>query len=837
MPEDIGPKIGLTGEAQFTAALKAINAQLRSVDAEMRAVTSAFGENDKATDQLAAKSATLGKAIDTLKSKLGVLQDQYDRQVKTLDDLGKALEKAKKEHGETSEEAGKAQNAYNRQAAEVAKLAAQINDTTAKLNGMQREQDETTAALRDLGNSAQTVGERLDDMGGAADDAEGDLKRAADAAESSAWMEAADQIAQLGDKLLDAANAAIELFNNIEGAETKVSAYFGEIGAAAEKNGALIQNIYNDGVGDTMDGVADALITVKKNLDGLNDTDLENLTKQAITLDELYGIDMNETLRGVNALMTQFGLDGQRAMDYIVAGTQNGLDKTNELGDNLSEYAGKFAQAGYSAEEYFQLLNNGLDGGAYNLDKVNDAINEVTTRLADGTIGDSIKSYSKDTQSLFKAWQKGEATQKQVIDSIVKDIGGAKTQQEALNLAALAFGTMAEDGNLKFITSLTTVGDTYDDVTGSAEGFFDATTTESQKLEGNMRQLQAAFAPLGEKLMELANIILPPIITAVEKVVAWFQSLPEPVQNFVGILGGLIAVMAVVAPIIGAITVAVTALNVPLLPLIAIIAGVAAVIAGVIWAIQNWGTITDWIQEKLAIAGAWIQEKVQAVWDFFQGFDDWLQGIFTTDWAQVFGPGLGDIMNAFAKNLSNIWESIKRIFSGIIDFIGGIFTGDWTRAWEGIKNVFGGIWDGMVGLAKGPINLIIGALNGLISGINFVIRGLNKIHFDIPDWVPGLGGKSFGINIGEIGKIPYLAKGGILYDGTALVGEAGPELLTMDGTRAIVRPLTGSKTAAQPTANITINVYAAEGQSEESIAQRVAQLLQEQLDRRNAVWA
>ena len=65
--------------------------------------------------------------------------------------------------------------------------------------------------------------------------------------------------------------------------------------------------------------------------------------------------------------MTQFGLDAQTAMDYIVAGTQNGLDKTNELGDNLSEYAGKFDQAGYSAKEYFQLLNNGLDGGAYNL--------------------------------------------------------------------------------------------------------------------------------------------------------------------------------------------------------------------------------------------------------------------------------------------------------------------------------------------------------------------------------------------------------------------------------------------------------------------------------------
>ncbi len=99
---------------------------------------------------------------------------------------------------------------------------------------------------------------------------------------------------------------------------------------------------------------------------------------------------MNETLRGVNSLMEQYGLTAQEAMDYIVKGTQNGLDKTNELGDNLSEYAGKFAQAGYSAEEYFQLLNNGLDGGAYNLDKVNDAINEVTTRMVDGTIADSL---------------------------------------------------------------------------------------------------------------------------------------------------------------------------------------------------------------------------------------------------------------------------------------------------------------------------------------------------------------------------------------------------------------------------------------------------------------
>ena len=79
----------------------------------------------------------------------------------------------------------------------------------------------------------------------------------------------------------------------------------------------------------------------------MDGTQLTNLTKQALKLEELYGIDMNETMRGVNSLMTQFGLSAQEAMDYIVRGTQNGLDKTNELGDNLSEYAGKFEHAGY----------------------------------------------------------------------------------------------------------------------------------------------------------------------------------------------------------------------------------------------------------------------------------------------------------------------------------------------------------------------------------------------------------------------------------------------------------------------------------------------------------
>ena len=114
-----------------------------------------------------------------------------------------------------------------------------------------------------------------------------------------------------------------------------------------------------------------------------------------------------------------------------------------------------------------------------------------------------------------RQWQSGGATQKEVIDSIVQDISGCQNQQEALNMAAEAFGTMAEDGNLKFIKSLTSVGTEYDNVRGKAKAMFDQTTTPMQEMEANTRQLQMALLPLGEMLMNLGNQILPPLVQAV----------------------------------------------------------------------------------------------------------------------------------------------------------------------------------------------------------------------------------------------------------------------------------------------------------------------------------
>ena len=126
------------------------------------------------------------------------------------------------------------------------------------------------------------------------------------------------------------------------------------------------------------------------------------------------------------------------------------------------------------------------------------------------------------------------------------------------------------------------------------------------------------------------------------------------------------------------------------------------------------------------------------------------------------GSLVSGVFGSIVAVISDVVGSIIGYLGGVIDFIVGVFTGNWKKAWEGIKTAFKNIIDGLVGILKFPINLIIDVINGFISG-------LNKIK--IPDWVPAVGGK--GINIP---KIPKLARGGIIDGPTvAVVGEAGKE--------------------------------------------------------------
>ena len=691
----------------LSQAVSQTSDKLEALESAQEQVTAAFQRGDIGQDKYQAfqreVEETRGK-LNQYKNDLSSLQTEQDRLSSNTARLEKLFSSTGTQVDDYADVLGsKLVSAIKNGTANSDQMKTAIEKIGKSATGGKADIRQLTDALDtvDDGEAIHNLIEELKQAGDAAQDTAEDVGRIAENTKGAAWMQTADQLSAVGDKIQDIGTKAMDAYSETENAVTKVNAYFGETGQAAEESANVIKSVYSDGVGESMDSVADAVLMVKKNLGDLSETDLTNLTQQAITLDELYGIDMNETLRGVNSLMQQYGLTAQEAMDYIVVGTQNGLDKTNELGDNLSEYAGKFSQAGYSASEYFQLLDNGLKNGAYNLDKVNDAINEVTTRLVDGTIGESIGSFSTKTQELFTSWQNGGATQKQVIDSIVADIGNCTNQQEALNLAALAFGTMAEDGNLKFITSMTSVGSTYDSVKGSAQGMFDATTTPMQQMESNTRKLQQALVPLGEKLAELANAILPPLLSVITTIGGWFERLPGPVQNFVIILGALLAAFTALTPVIAAISVAMGTLNISMLPIIAVIAAVAAAIAGIIAIIQNWGAITQWFGELWNTICTGIGAMV-----------DSLKAWFSNLWT----------------HLQSVWEGICNVVQTAVMLLGSIIQGaidiitlPFQMIWENFKGIVSSVWEGIKSVVSSAIHAVSSTISSVMGAIKNVI--------------------------------------------------------------------------------------------------------------------
>lgn len=262
------------------------------------------------------------------------------------------------------------------------------------------------------------------------------------------------------------------------------------------------------------------------------------------------------------------------------------------------------------------------------------------------------------------------------------------------------------------------------------------------------------------------GLILAGLVLAIQGIVDFIKD--PSWNNFLTILQGIALVVAGIAILMGGWVVALIALGV-------------AIVA---YVVQNW----EKVQEILGIVGQWIYDNIVVpVINFFKGLFDtvlsviklwisYIKGLFTTI--------INIIANPFivAKDtILGVFNGIKTFINGFVQVIKSLFNGDIKGVLNGFKTMFSGIMNSLWSIAKAPINLIIG-------GVNSLIKGMNKIKFDVPDWVPGIGGKTLGFNIKEI---PKLASGGIINlpgKGVPLGGAIGGEV-----SREGVIPLTDSQ--------------------------------------------
>ena len=499
----------------------------------------------------------------------------------------------------------------------------------------------------------------------------------------------------------------------------------------------------------------------------------------------------------------------------------------------LVNYANNaYKTAGLSANAYMETAT----GFAASLVSSLGGDTKKAVDLADMAITDMADNANKmgsDISSIQNAYQGFAKQNYTMLDNLKLGFGGTKEEmQRLLDEAEKLSGVHYDIGNYADIVNAIHVIQTEMGITGTTAKEAEGTISGSiAAFKASVSNLLAGMGDANADVGQLTDNVIAAFQTMADNIIPILQNIWDHLPGgakFAVIAMGAVAAISPVAGAIANIGGAVRTLT-TVIPKI----GAALPVIGNAFKAAFLSPIT-WIVALVAL----IAVKGDEIQAMLQKLDDWLQGVFARDWTEVFGPVLGSVLNAFFADVKIIWDSIKQVFDGIIDFIRGVFTGDWQRAWEGVKEIFGGVFKGLTALAKAPVNGIIALLNGAINGINKMIDALNSLHFSIPDWVPFLGGKSFGLNLRHVGSIPYLANGGILSRGSAVVGEAGPELLTLTGGKAVVQPLGGSSVVNNRSlGGVNITVYGAPGQDVDALAEVIMDKMQAAVDRREAVFA
>lgn len=178
------------------------------------------------------------------------------------------------------------------------------------------------------------------------------------------------------------------------------------------------------------------------------------------------------------------------------------------------------------------------------------------------------------------------------------------------------------------------------------------------------------------------------------------------------------------------------------------------------------GTVLPQIAQAFA-------EWAPTIASILQGLAEVVSTIATAIMAviQFLMPTIQSIIGVALETIKGVVSGALTAIKGLVDVFAGIFTGDWTRVWEGVKSIFSGVWNSLKSIASGVLNGIIGLVNNVISGLN---------NLKVPDWVPGIGGKSINIPL-----IPRFATGTDSTPNTFIAGEQGAELITNAKNRSV----------------------------------------------------
>ena len=808
MPTDIGPRIGLDGAAEYSRSLKNIIAQSKSLAAEMKAVTSAFDANDSSQKKLQSQMSVLSKQIENQQQRVKLLGDNYAASAKKVDDLNAELVKVIQEFGESSTQAQKAAQALDRQEQATQRARTEYLNATTALNRMQSQMGELSGKV----NQVRTPLERLTDTIGSQQRELDDLKN-----------QYANAVLEFG-KGSNSANRLQgeieELSNDLRTNKQRLAEVTGQVDDLGDRFNTAGQQAAD--FGDVLAGsflgnvLADAASELGSALAGFTGDAIsaaDSLAKFESTMD-FAGFD-SKTIQETEAAMQDYAArtvyDLETVSNTVAQLGANGVDNfeaLTEAAGNLNAVAGGNADTFQSVA---QVLTQTAGAGKLTTENWNQLTDAIPG--ASGVLQQAMLDAGAYTGNFREAMEDGEISAEE-FNAAIMELGNSDAAKQAATSVSTVEGAV---GNLEATITDMITSFMADGGTEMITGFINSLTAGFQQLgewvSANKDQIMDFAQNAFTGIMDFGQFIVgnwQVIVDAIAAIAAGMAA--AKFAKFVTDIDRAISAATNLSTAISGISAVAPGLGSALSLLTNPVFLVAGAITGLVLLINQFG---DQFQETLSY------------------IDNLLTNVFAVDWTEQFGI-MGNVVNGLFAAVEAVWNSIRDTLNGVIDFVRGVFTGDWGRAWDGVVEIFSGIFGGIVNAVRVPFRAVAGIINTIIDAVN-------SISIDIPDWVPVAGGAHFGLNLPHI---PYLAEGGVVRRGSAIVGEAGPELMTVLGNRTIVQPLPsryatapgGQAAGAAVAPQITINVYGAEGQDVNQLADVIMQKIESATNQREAVF-
>lgn len=596
-------------------------------------------ESSDEARQLASRIQDLSDELDENRDTLEAAERAARDLIDAQDDTADAYEALQRTISKQQGDLEALQREYANLVLEQGESSDEAQELAGRISRLSGELGENRQQLENAERAADRLGDTMEDAGQQAEDS------------SEGYTMLKNVIANLA---TEAINKAVDAFKELategDSSLAMLEARTGATSSEMEGFEDVMYEVYNANYGESLGDVSEKLSTVIQMTDDLDNASLANVTKNAIALEDVFGFDIKESMRGVNSLVDQFGITFDQAFNLIVQGAQKGLNQNDDLLDTINEYSVQFKNAGYSADDMFNMLANGAKSGTWSIDKLGDAVKEYNIRWNDGTSAEALEKLGLNADEMAEKVEGGAESSGKAMQQVMAALMCVEDEQERYILGQTLMGTMWEDLGAETVLALS---NTEGAINSASDAMAQMDSAAYDTLESSLSQLgrtvkAEVVQPIAEKLTPAIKDSVNFVNERVGPAVEWLLShLPE-VGIILGTIGSVIAAMkwgsivGQISKISGAFSGFKTAIAAIPGPVLAIIAIVAALAAGFKYL---WETNEDF------------RNNVTAVWEE-------LQGSFSE-----LGGKISDMLNQLMPLISEIASTVLTAFGQIAEAV------------------------------------------------------------------------------------------------------------------------------------------------------------------------